>query len=227
MVTGRTQRVPDPESPLLVAALHDLGIDAVTRPWDDSTAWSTVPLVAVRSSWDYISALAEFLAWARSVAAVTQLTNPLDVIEWNAHKHYLLDLAGAGVPIVDTVLVPHRAADDEQAAALRTFAGAIVIKPAVSVGAIGTVRTIASSAEASDHLASLVAVGDVLVQPFASSVISAGETSLIYFGGVFSHAVRKIPAAGDFRVQVFHGGTVEFRILRRPLNAGSAQLRSP
>ena len=83
-----------------------------------------------------------------------------------------------------------------------------MIKPAVSVGAIGTLRTIASSAEASEHLASLVAVGDALVQPFASSVVSAGESSLIYFGGVFSHAIRKIPAAGDFRVQIFHGGSV-------------------
>ena len=33
-----------------------------------------------------------------------------------------------------------------------------------------------------------------------------GELSLIYFGGRFSHALRKVPAAGDFRVQVQHGG---------------------
>ena len=208
LVTGRTMRVPDPESHLLEAALRELGIDVETHPWGGTIPWSTVPLVVVRSPWDYISAHTDFLAWARSVAAVTQLTNPVDVIEWNVHKSYLLDLAQAGVPTVATVLVPRQASDAEQAAALGAFAGAVVVKPAVSVGAIGTLRTIGSSAEASAHLASLVAVGDALVQPFASSVVSAGESSLIYFGGVFSHAVRKIPAAGDFRVQVFHGGSV-------------------
>lgn len=208
LVTGRTMRAPDPESHLLEAALHDLGIDVETHTWGDTIPWATVPLVVVRSPWDYISAHTDFLAWAHSVAAVTQLTNPVDVIEWNVHKGYLLDLADAGVPTVATVLVPHQASDAEQAAGLSAFAGAIVVKPAVSVGAIGTLRTISSSAEASEHLASLVAVGDALVQPFASSVVSAGESSLIYFGGVFSHAIRKIPAAGDFRVQIFHGGSV-------------------
>src|SRR5262249_58479067 len=34
-----------------------------------------------------------------------------------------------------------------------------------------------------------------------------GEHSLLYFGGEFSHAVLKTPAAGDFRVQAQHGGT--------------------
>ncbi len=31
---------------------------------------------------------------------------------------------------------------------------------------------------------------------------------MIYFGGVFSHAICKRPAAGDYRVQDLYGGTV-------------------
>ena len=31
---------------------------------------------------------------------------------------------------------------------------------------------------------------------------------LIYFGGQFSHAIRKLPAVGDYRVQEHHGGSV-------------------
>ena len=34
----------------------------------------------------------------------------------------------------------------------------------------------------------------------------AGERSLLYLGGTFSHAVRKVPADGDFRVQTRYGG---------------------
>ncbi|HEX8472391.1 MAG TPA: transporter, partial [Brevundimonas sp.] len=33
-----------------------------------------------------------------------------------------------------------------------------------------------------------------------------GETSLLFFGGKFSHAVNKTPVAGEFRIQVQFGG---------------------
>src|SRR5690606_26537955 len=43
---------------------------------------------------------------------------------------------------------------------------------------------------------------------FVASVAAVGEVSLIYFGGAFSHAIRKQPAPGDFRGQDIYGGTV-------------------
>jgi len=201
-------RRPDPEIHLLVAALEQLSIAVAIRPWDDTTAWESVPLVVVRSPWDYTEAHDEFVSWLRSVAAVTQLINPLEVLEWNSHKSYLLDLASAGVSTVATTLVHRGASDADQAHALATYPGEIVIKPAVSVGAIGALRADSSSATAESHLAELALAGDVLVQPLAVAVLDGGESSLIYFGGQFSHAIRKIPAAGDYRVQEHHGGRV-------------------
>ena len=50
-------------------------------------------------------------------------------------------------------------------------------------------------------------MGDCLVQPFVPEVQDPGEWSLIFLDGVFSHAVVKRPAAGDFRVQEEFGGT--------------------
>ena len=41
----------------------------------------------------------------------------------------------------------------------------------------------------------------MILQPYLSTVETEGEVSLIYFDGCFSHAVRKIPVAGDYRVQ--------------------------
>jgi glutathione synthase/RimK-type ligase-like ATP-grasp enzyme len=78
----------------------------------------------------------------------------------------------------------------------------------VSVGAVGASRVAARSADASTHLAGLAEVGDVLVQPFEPAVLD-GERSLLYFDGELSHAVRKVPAAGDYRVHIEYGGTVE------------------
>src|SRR5204862_3736273 len=77
--------------------------------------------------------------------------------------------------------------------------------------AFGTIRARAASEEARGHLAQLVRHGDALVQPFVHEV-EHGEVSLMYFGGVLSHAVRKRPGAGDFRVQAEHGGSVQAHV---------------
>nr|WP_238338130.1 hypothetical protein [Pedococcus badiiscoriae] len=94
---------------------------------------------------------------------------------------------------------------------LATGWGDVVIKPAVDGGARGALRTAASSDEAAEHLTRLVEAGDTIVQPFAPSV-EQGETSLFFFGGGFSHAVRKVPKAGDYRVQALHGGSEEVHV---------------
>ena len=51
--------------------------------------------------------------------------------------------------------------------------------------------------------------GEVLVQPFVERLLRDGEWSLVFFAGAFSHAVRKRPAPGDFRVQEQFGGRTE------------------
>ena len=46
----------------------------------------------------------------------------------------------------------------------------------------------------------------MLIQPFLPEIF-AGELSLLFFDGIFSHAVCKRPKAGDYRVQFQFGGT--------------------
>jgi glutathione synthase/RimK-type ligase-like ATP-grasp enzyme len=53
----------------------------------------------------------------------------------------------------------------------------------------------------------LVAVTDVLVQPFLAE-IAQGEVSVMCIGGVPRHAVRKVPAPGDYLSQEHLGATV-------------------
>ncbi|GAA1625407.1 ATP-grasp domain-containing protein [Georgenia ruanii] len=202
LVTGHTEA--DPEAPLLVAELVARGVRAEVRPWGPGTDWAAAPLTVVRSPWDYITRCAEFLAWAGAVAERSALVNPAQVLGWNAHKGYLADLAAAGVPVVPTMHVPARTA--ELGAVLGRFDGEVVLKPAVSAGAAGVLRVPADAPGALEHLAGLTTAGDALVQPFVPAVVERGETSLVFFGGAYSHAVRKVPAAGDYRVQGHHGG---------------------
>lgn len=209
LVTGRRMPIPDPESHLLVDALQDLGLSAVVRPWGDEFEWREAPLVVVRTPWDYFDARERFLQWARDVAGVTSLVNPVEVLDWNSHKGYLRELGGAGVPAIETTVVPRGASAEQQYDAMRAHTGEVVVKPAVGGGAVGALRTRPSDTGARAHLSMLVESGDALVQPLAPAVTTHGEVSLIYFGGEFSHAVRKIPADGDYRVQAEYGGRVE------------------
>ncbi len=65
-------------------------------------------------------------------------------------------------------------------------------------------------ADAQDaRLRALIARPGAMVQPFVQEVESDGEWSLQFFGGVFSHAVRKYAALGDFRVTREWGGRHE------------------
>jgi glutathione synthase/RimK-type ligase-like ATP-grasp enzyme len=206
LVTGATMAKPDPETHLLVAALAKIGVDAVVAPWDSPEDWAAYPLVVVRTPWDYFRRLPEFLAWAARTSQLTAFVNPVSVIEWNSHKAYLRELAAKGIPTVPTLWLDQGAADGAARLAATGW-GEVVVKPAVSIGAIGALKAHAADPACLAHLAALLAEGDVLVQPFIESVAAQGEVSLIYFGGAFSHAIRKQPAAGDYRVQDMYGGT--------------------
>ncbi len=200
--------VPDPESGLLLTALAERGARAQMAVWDAPVDWSASPLVVLRTPWDYVLRHAQFLGRVREIAAVTTLVNDADLVAWNMHKGYLAELGRAGLPVVPLAVVSQNADEESRDAARCAFGDEIVVKPAISGGAFGTIRVQASSEQAREHLASLVRDGDALVQPYVEAV-EAGEVSLMYFGGELSHAVRKLPAGGDFRVQSEHGGTVE------------------
>ena len=195
---------------LLVPALQELGVTAVPAVWDSpDVCWEEFQGVVVRSCWDYHHRLEEFLAWVtRLERAGVPLWNPPAVLRWNSHKGYLRDLAVRGVPIVPTRwLARGRRVGLAQLLRDERWSDAVV-KPAVSASATDTWRTSAATAGADQRrLEQLLRAGDVMVQPFIDEVRDPGEWSIIFFGGRFSHAVRKRPAATDYRVQWEFGGT--------------------
>jgi glutathione synthase/RimK-type ligase-like ATP-grasp enzyme len=183
--------------PLLDACAR-AGLDVVARAWDDpSVGWVRFDAVLIRSTWDYTRRLPEFQRWCEHVASQTRLLNPLPVIRWNTDKHYLADLAARGVPVVPTHFVEP---DQEPLPALRGFLAEhahaeFVVKPAVGAGSRDTQRYArAQEFAAANHIARLLDTGrSVMLQPYLASVDHKGETALIYFDGIFSHAIRKGP----------------------------------
>jgi hypothetical protein len=176
----------DDDADVLLSALRGQGVAARFAVWDDATVDWSASLTVLRSTWDYTLRRTEFLAWASSVP---QLHNPAEVVHWNSDKVYLQELDAAGVPVTPTAVVPPGSTPSFPDAA------EFVVKPSVGAGSRGAGRfQFGAEARAAVHAASLHAAGrTVLVQPYLADVDHAGETTLMYFDGAFSHAVRKGP----------------------------------
>ena len=89
IVTCRELPEEDVDEDLLIAALDAAGLQPTLAAWDDDTVdWSQFRLAVLRSAWNYIDHLDEFLAWAVRGTA-TNLFNPRgNVMHWNTHKGY-------------------------------------------------------------------------------------------------------------------------------------------
>ncbi len=157
--------------------------------WDDpGVDWAAFDAVVLRSAWDYHARYAQFLAWARHVASLTRLWNPLELVEWNTDKAYLGELADAGIPVVPTGFV----SIGQPLERLPDLTADLVLKPSVGAGANGALRTHGDAALARRHISALHAAGrTVMVQPYLHQIDSAGETGLVFLGGQFSHAFGK------------------------------------
>ena len=229
LVTSRDHPdLPADDRPL-IAELGRLGIAGSAQTWDDpSVPWAAFDAIVLRSTWDYHLRIDAFRRWiAARVSEGAALWNPADLLLWNAHKFYLRELEARGIPIIPTRFVPAPAGAAESRAqenATESHAeesappdvarlleeegwSRAVVKPAVSGGAWRT--HLVDRAEARRLPATDPALGtdDILVQEYLPEIESGGEWSLVYIDGAFSHAVRKRPASGDFRVQTELGGT--------------------
>jgi glutathione synthase/RimK-type ligase-like ATP-grasp enzyme len=195
---------------LLIPALAARGVQASAAVWDDPAVdWTTFRAVVIRSCWDYHLRHDAFLAWvARLERAGVAVFNSPAVIRWNAEKTYLRDLAGRGVRVVPTRWIEARSETTLLDVLRDAGWDEVVVKPAISASAHETWQSSRRSAVHDEvRFRAMVQRGRVLVQPFMEAIVTAGEWSLMFIGGEFSHAMLKRARSGDFRVQSEHGGS--------------------
>ncbi len=180
--------------------LRDAGIRVEGRSWVDPDL-DGFDLILPLLVWGYHRAGARWQArcadWERRSLPVA---NPPDVLRWNADKSYLGRLAALGAPIVPTRFVERVDAPVLEAAAAAFGSERLIAKPRVSASAWQTICW--SPGAPLDGAPE----GPALIQPYLSTIEQEGELSLIYLGGRFSHAIRKRPRPGDFRVQPEYDG---------------------
>jgi hypothetical protein len=187
------------------AALRARGHEISLPVWDDARVdWSAFDGVLVRTTWDYMEKQEAFVAWAERVAAVVPLFAPPEVVRWNTRKTYLRELAEEGVPVAPTLWL--EAGPPADVAALLDGRGweRGFLKPVVGATARETLRfrtDPAGLAAAQAHLDRAQPREGFLLQPYLPAIEEEGELSAVFFGGRFSHGVRKVPVPGDYRAQ--------------------------
>jgi glutathione synthase/RimK-type ligase-like ATP-grasp enzyme len=186
---------PDPDAAPLADALTAAGLSFELTPWDvEHHRWPEARATLIRSTWNYPWHVASFAAWVDRVAEAATVWNPPEVVHWNLHKRYLLDLEADGLNVTPTELLG--AGDGESLASILDRRGwsEAVVKPAVSAGSYRTLRTHRDDLDAGTaHLRALAAERDVLVQQYLPSVEDYGERALVWIDGEVTHAVRKTP----------------------------------
>jgi hypothetical protein len=206
---GSPTRRPDAfEHDLVVTSLqpalleHGRVLESVA--WDSpDTHWSDYESAVIGTTWDYHQRLPHFLQTLEHIESKTPLLNPSKVVQWNSRKTYLRALSTQGIATVPTHWVDSVNETNCRAAFEAFGVDTLVLKPQVGAGAWRQVRWQRAEPFPSTNQ---IPPGSAMVQPFLQSVATVGEYSFLFFDRVFSHAVLKKAAQGDYRVQSTYGG---------------------
>jgi glutathione synthase/RimK-type ligase-like ATP-grasp enzyme len=200
---------PTPNLEALIDALRSVGAEAAYRPWKTTLldTFASADAVLPLCCWDYYDDPDRFLGWIGALESRgTRLINPPELLRWNFRKTYLLEIAAAGLPVPKTFHLPeinreaieHRMEEEGWRIA--------VLKPVSSQNGHGIQKL--DRAERSRWSVEDTP-GGVLLQDYQEDVGTLGETTLTFIDGMFSHAVRRVLKAGEWRANPQYGITYE------------------
>jgi len=217
-----------------IEPLANLGWRVSTVSWRQSAElWGRFDAVIIRSTWDYWDDVPAFLDVLAEVNRQTRLANPLSLVHWNLAKTYLRDLEGKGVGIVPTLWLDALHPHSPVQCARHLETDQLVVKPVVGANGQDAFRFSRDEDPLRwSEISARFPGRACMVQPFMPNVLSEGEYSLFFFSGEFSHAILKVPAAGEFRSQEERGAEVlsvrpEDDLLQSARKALAALTQSP
>ena len=197
------------EHDLMIAALEPTcaakGIELRVIDWEAPLGqFAGVDLVMLGTAWNYQDKVETFLEKLAALAGSgITVCNPPEVVRWNMTKTYLRELAERGAATVPT-LWQQQVGREELLEAFEHFGcSKLVIKRQIGAGALDQVLISRDALPGDDwrygHRA--------MLQPFLPAIAEEGELSFVFIAGELSHTLRKLPAAGDYRIQSLYGGT--------------------
>lgn len=190
--------------------MERFGWEVECVPWRSGRDWNDFDAVYICTPWDYPEHVSEFMQVLEAIdASRAVLYNDLAIARWNLEKTYMRDVEARGDDIVPSTWYDHFDAAQVPGYFDEHNTDRVVIKPIVGANAKDTFvlrNTVDASLLAT--LQTTFSGRRFFVQPFIENIRSEGEFSLFFFNGEYSHAIQKIPKAGDFRVQEEHGADI-------------------
>jgi hypothetical protein len=200
------------EDHLLIRGFEAKGFRASPVVWSDPNIdWDQFDIALIRSTWDYLDASEHFLnVLSKIELSSCKLFNPLSVVRWNMDKHYLLELAKQGVPIIPTFMMSDIELDTLRKRFVENQWETVILKPTIGLAASNSYRIpLNQLGNVLTRIKADPSHSEYLIQPFIENIITEGEWSFIFFNQQLSHVLLKKPAQNDYRVQGIYGGTIQ------------------
>eukprot|EP01136_Pigoraptor_vietnamica_P021280 Opistho-1_new@71241 len=117
--------------------------------WNDaSITWENYDLAILKSPWDYFDLIADFYDWLAMLKNKNiRLLNPIDIVKWNADKHYLHDIAKAGLKVAPCIYLSKGENIDLNNYFKVFNAEQFIVKPCVSGGSKNTFKVNVANAD--------------------------------------------------------------------------------
>lgn len=181
----------------LLIALKKLGVESDIVSWDDfSINWTNYDIVIVRSAWNYYIKYELFLKWLDLLDKKNiSIINSSDIIRWNIKKDIQLKtLNNLGIPVIPYMI--HNSTNINFSKLFHKMrTNKLVFKPVISASGNDTYVLNDNNLNhnvTENFIKKVFYNRKFIIQPFIED-IKEGEYSLIFFGGNFSHAVKRYP----------------------------------
>lgn len=182
----------------LAAAVRAAGAEVVEVSWDAPAGeLAGVDLALVRAAPGDAAERERYVAWSADAAQHTRLVSPADVLRWNTHRSYLIELEDRGAPVVPTAWLGR--GDHVELAEVLATRGWSDVELLAAVGPRGATRIDGGGdgltlAAGQHHLDALLAHDDALIRPWPAAFARDGWWSVLVVAGEVSHGVRVVPA---------------------------------
>ena len=224
---------------LLAKVLEQRGHLVETVSWNgpERFDYSHVDAVVLRANWDYHEEPQAFLAWLDCLdERGVRVLNDTALVRWNFDKRYLVELqaklragssdtevdgeggtAGGRLRVPEVHVVDQH--DPEGIVALMVRLGweEAVLKSLSGQSGYHCERICRDSPEAWEAAARAIPTEAALLQAYQPEISTLGETVFVFFSGEFSHAVRRVVAAGEWRANSRFGAVKEAVVSPSPL----------
>ena len=200
---------PTPNLEAVLGALRSSGAEASYLPWKTTPleTFAAADAVLPLCCWDYYDDPERFLRWVDALEAKgTQLINPPTLLRWNFRKTYLLEMAKAGLAVPNTFHLSEVSREAIEQRMEEKGWRIAVLKPVSGQSGHG-VRKLDWDKRAEWSLKGIT--GESLLQEYQEDIGALGETTLTFIEGAFSHAVRRVLKAGEWRANQQFGATYE------------------